>query len=234
MSSQKSLAIGVSQTGKSTFALSKTLALARDEGKALIIWDGNEVFIDIVKSPVYTPEDLREALAKGEPVIVYDASRSPDRFEEFDSFAQVLEDYDNHTLLVDEAGDIQTAQRPNPGLDRLYRRAGRRNNDIMETTHRPQQVAVLNRSLTTDIYLFGITRGKDVKAIADEFSEDVALEAEGLPDYVFIHWHSRTGDWEKVDDPQSWYVDLGRLLPEREPVKVEGQRRPIFSEYEAY
>lgn len=186
MSSQKSLAIGVSQTGKSTFALAQTLRLAKDGGKVLVIWDANEVFIDVVKSPVYSPEDLREALLKGEPVIVYDASRSNDRFEEFEAFATVLEEFDHHTLLVDEAGDIQTAQRPNPGLDRLYRRAGRRNNDIMETTHRPQQVAVLNRSLTTDIYLFGITRGKDVKAIAEEFNEDVALEAEGLPDYVYI------------------------------------------------
>jgi hypothetical protein len=212
MSGIKALEIGVSQTGKSTHAFYQAL----QTGKQVVVWDANEVFIDTVKSPVYTPSDLEEALRQEEPVIIYDATGSDDRAEEFTQFAAVLESFDGHTLLVDEAGDVQRAASPNPGLDRLYRRAGRRGNDIIETTHRPSQIATLNRSLTTDVYLFAVTRGADVKILANEFSEEVAEAAAGLPDYVYIHWHARTGAWEKVDRPDVWYIDLNRLLSERQ------------------
>lgn len=146
-------------------------------------------------------------------------------------FAGVLEEYDGHTLLVDEAGDVQRANSPNPGLDRLYRRAGRRGNDIIETTHRPQQVATLNRSLTTDIYLFAVTRQADVEALSREFSEEAAVEASHLPDYVYIHYYARSGTFEKVDDPEEWYIPLDRPLPEieRTPVEKQKERRPLFT-----
>lgn len=224
MSGVKALAIGVSQTGKSTFGLH----LALSTGKQLIVWDANEVFVDIVKEPVYTPDDLEEALRAEEPVIVYDATGAEDRGAAFEAFAAVLERHDDHTLLVDQAGDVQRASAPNPGLDRLYRRAGRRGNDIIETTHRPSQIATLNRSLTTDVYLFAVTRGADVKILANEFSEEVAEAAAGLPDYVYIHWHARTGAWEKVDDPDGWYVDLDKSVSERQRKPATSERRPLF------
>ena len=226
MSGIKALCIGVSQTGKSTFALH----LALSTGKQVVIWDANEVFTDIVKEPVYTSADLDEALRSEEPVIVYDATGSSDRHAEFETFAAVLETFDGHTLLVDEAGDVQRASNPNPGLDRLYRRSGRRGNDIIETTHRPSDVATLNRTLTTDVYLFAVTRGKDIKILSDEFSEEVAQAAAQLPDYVYIHWHSRTGAWEKVDDPGDWYVSLDHLVSERERTAAQrvSRRKPLF------
>lgn len=224
----KALCIGVSQTGKSTFALH----LGLSTGKQLVIWDANEVFVDIVKAPVYTPSDLEEALRAKEPVIVYDATTSTDRHQEFEQFAAVLENFDGHTLLVDEAGDVQRATSPNAGLDRLYRRSGRRGNDLISTTHRPVDVATLNRSLDTETYIFGISRGKDVKIVADEYSEEVAEAAHRLPDYVYIHYHNRTGEWEKVDDPTEWFVPLDRLLPERKVALAERQpnRKPLFEE----
>jgi len=229
MSGKKALAIGVSQTGKSTFALH----LALQQNKQTIIWDGNEVFIDIVKEPVYTPSDLEEALRAKEPVIVYDAAKVDDRPAEFERVAEILEMYDGHTLLVDEAGDVQRASSPNPGLDRLYRRAGRRGNDLYETTHRPSQIATLNRALTTDLFIFGISREADVKSMGNETSMEVAEQAYRLPDYVYIHYHTRTGAWEKVDDPESWYINLDRLLPERKPaIAVRTGRRPLWEEKE--
>ena len=227
MSGLKALCIGVSQTGKSTFALH----LALQQSKQVVIWDANEVFVDIVKEPVYTPSDLEEALRAKEPVIVYDATSVADRPEEFERFAATLEPYDGHTLLVDEAGDVQRASAPNPGLDRLYRRAGRRGNDLLETTHRPSQIATLNRSLTTEFYIFGISREADVKTMANETSMEVAEQAYHLPDYVYIQYHTRTGAWTKVDDPEAWYVPLDRLLPERKPtLAVRSQsRQPIWT-----
>jgi len=207
----KALAIGVSQTGKSTFALYKAL----QSGKQTVIWDANEVFIDIVKSPVYTPDDLYAALRSGEPVIVYDATGIKDRHEEFERFAAVMECFDNHSLLVDEAGDVQRATDPNSGLDRLYRRSGRRGNDIIETTHKATDIATLNRTLTTDTYLFAMPNKKSRKIIADEFSEEAANEAALLPDYVYVHFHNRVGTFEVVDDPDEWYIDLNKLLPDR-------------------
>jgi hypothetical protein len=228
----KAICIGVSQTGKSTFALHLALSASR---KQTIIWDANEVFIDIVKSPVYTVSDLEEALRAEEAVIVYDATNVADRAAEFEQFAAVLENFDGHTLLVDEAGDVQRASAPNPGLDRLYRRAGRRGNDIIETTHRPSQIATLNRSLTTEYYIFGISREADVKIMANETSMEVAEQAYQLPDYVYIHYHARSGTWEKIDDPKEWYINLNHELPEREPVPAvrNTKRRPLWADQEA-
>jgi hypothetical protein len=221
----KALCIGVSQTGKSTFALH----LALSTGKQVVIWDANEVFVDIVKEPVYTPSDLEDALRAKEPVIVYDATGVVDRHEAFNNFAAVLEMFDGHTLVVDEAGDVQRATNPSPGLDRLYRRSGRRDNDIIETTHRPSDIATLNRTLTKDVFLFAVSRPKDVKILSDEFSPEVADEANHLPDYVYIYYHARTGAWEKVDDPDEWYVNLDKPVPDRErkPAERVG-RRPLF------
>jgi hypothetical protein len=219
----KSLCIGVSQTGKSTFALH----LGLSTGKQLVIWDANEVFIDIVKQPVYNVDELTEALSAKEPVIVYDATSSDDRHEEFERFATVMENYDGHTLLVDEAGDIQRATSPNRGLDRLYRRSGRRGNDIIETTHKATDIATLNRTLTTDTYLFAMPNNKSRKIISDEFSEEAAEQAANLPDYVYIHFHNRTGAWDVIDDPKEWYVNLDRLLPERKvSVSVKNESNP--------
>jgi cyanate permease len=46
--------------------------------------------------------------------------------------------------------------------------------------------------------LFAVVRPKDVKILSDEFSEEVAEEANHLPDYVYIYYHARTGEWEKI------------------------------------
>jgi hypothetical protein len=207
----KSLCLGVSQTGKSTFALH----LALETRQQLVIWDANEVFIDIVESPVYTPTDLDAALSSGEPVIVYDATGISNRHEEFERFAAVMECYDRHTLLVDEAGDVQRGNDPNAGLDRLYRRAGRRNNYLIETTHKATDIATLNRTLTTDTYLFAMPNKKSRRILSEEFSEEAADLAANLPDYVYVHFHNRTGQFEVVDDPEKWYINLDKLLPER-------------------
>lgn len=217
---KKVLCIGVSQTGKSTFALHEALST----GKQLVIWDANEVFTDVVHSPVYTPDDLFDALRKGESVIVYDATNSADRHEEFERVAAVLECFDGHTLLVDEAGDVQRPNDPNSGLDRLYRRAGRRGNDIIETTHKATDIATLNRTLTTDTYLFAMPNKKSRKIIADEFSQEAADQAAILPDYVYIHFHNRTGESELVDDPESWYINLNHPLPEGKRIPAARQK----------
>jgi hypothetical protein len=228
MSGSKSLVFGVSQTGKSTFALK----LALRTGKQVVIWDANEVFIDIVKSPVYTPGDLEDALRKGEPVIVYDATGVDDRPAEFERVAVVLEEFDGHTLLVDEAGDVQRATSPNSGLDRLYRRSGRRGNDIIETTHKATDIATLNRNLTTDVYLFAVSNRKAQKALADEFSEEAAEAAATLPNFVYVHYWPRTMKWEVVNDPQDWYVNLDKQLPEkteRRPSEPSPNRQPLWA-----
>lgn len=220
---QKSLCIGVSQTGKSTFACHLLL----ETKQQAVIWDANEVFIDIVKSPVYTPLDLEDAMRKGEPIIVYDATGSLDRHGDFIRFAEVLEHFDGHALLVDEAGDIQRPNSPNMGLDRLYRRAGRRGNTLIETTHRAGDIATLNRTLTENTYLFAMPNNKARKILAEEFNEEAAEKSAALPDYVYIHYHNRTGEFTVVDDPESWYVDLTKEIEiERVPsTRVPSSRK---------
>ena len=82
------------------------------------------------------------------------------------------------------------------------------------------------------MYIFGISRGADVVALGREFSEEAAEEAAQLPDYVYIHYHTRSGAFELVDDPESWYIDLDRQLPKdmkRKPSEM-AERRPLFED----
>lgn len=224
------LCLGVSQTGKSTFAFK----LALDTRKQLVVWDANEVFSDVVEEPVYTPTDLEDALIKKEPIIVYNALSCEDRHEEFERVATVLENFDGHTLLVDEAGDVQRANNPNSGLDRLYRRAGRRDNVLIETTHRAADIATLNRTLTQDTYIFAMPNNKARKAISEEFSKEAAELAANLPNYVYIHFHNRTGQFEVVDDPESWYVDLSRPIERKRTPAVRTGKKSIWETEEIY
>jgi hypothetical protein len=143
-----------------------------------------------------------------------------------------MEEYEVHTLLVYEDGDVKLSTNPNSGLDRLYRRSGRRDNDIIETTHKATDIATLNRTLTTDTYLFAMPNRNSRKILAGEFSEEAAEESANLPDYVYIHFHNRTGEFQVVNDPQEWYVDLTRPLSERERLSATRQvssRTPIWS-----
>ncbi len=231
--SVKALVFGVSQTGKSTFAF----ALALSRRKQLIVWDANEVFIGTVKMPVNDLDSLQDAIEQKEPVVVFDASHVADKPETFEAFAGVLEQYDGHTLLIDESGDIQRASGPNHGLDRLLRRAGRRGNDIIETTHRPTDIATLNRQLTTDVFLFFMWNKKGLKAISDEFGEDVAQAESELPadGYAYIYLDPHTGNYSVVDEPDSWYIDLEQPVSEKRAfIPPDRQRRSIFEEGTVY
>jgi len=211
--SVKALVIGISQSGKSTFAL----ALALCFYKQVVIWDANEVFLGVVKEPVTNLDELQDAIEDQEPVVVYDASMVADKPEEFEAFAAVLEQYDGITLLIDESGDIQRATAPNRGLDRLLRRAGRRGNDIIETTHRPGDIATLNRSLTTDVYLFFMWNKQQLRTVANEFGDDVAQAAAALPPdgYHYIHLDPHTGRFSVDTASDVWYIDLDRPVSEK-------------------
>ena len=228
--SVKALVIGISQSGKSTFAL----ALALCFRKQVVVWDANEVFLGVVKEPVSNLDDLQDAIEGKEPVVVYDASGIRDKPEEFEAFAAVLEQYDGITLLIDESGDIQRATAPNPGLNRLLRRAGRRGNDIIETTHRPQDIATLNRSLTTDVFLFFMWNRKGLKNVADEFGDDVARAESELPpdDYHYIHLDPHTGAFSVDTAPERWYIDLDSPISEKRKVALPevNQRRPLWED----
>jgi hypothetical protein len=229
----KALVLGISQSGKSTFAL----WLALETRKQVVIWDANEVFLGVVKEPVSNLDELQDAIEAKESVVVYDASGTRDKPEEFEAFAAVLEQYDGITLLIDESGDVQRATAPNHGLDRLLRRAGRRSNDIIETTHRPQDIATLNRSLTTDVFLFFMWNKKGLRNVADEFGDEVAqAESELPPDgYSYIHLDPHTGQFVVDNASDRWYIPLDQQIPEKrrftEPVL--NQRRPLWENEES-
>ncbi len=232
--SVKALVIGISQSGKSTFALSLALCFR----KQVIIWDANEVFLGVVDEPVSNLDELQDAIEDKEPVIVYDASGIRDKPEEFEAFAAVLEQYDGVTLLIDESGDVQRATAPNHGLDRLLRRAGRRGNDIIETTHRPQDIATLNRSLTTDVFLFFMWNKNQVRTVANEFGDDVAQATAALPpdEYHYIHLDPHTGRFTVDTASDVWYIDLDQPINSKrrfaEPQKTG--HRELWKETEAY
>jgi hypothetical protein len=228
--SVKALVIGISQSGKSTFALALALAIR----KQVVVWDANEVFLGVVKEPVMNLDDLQDAIEDKEPVIVYDASGTRDKPEEFEAFAAVLEQYDGITLLIDESGDVQRATAPNHGLDRLLRRAGRRGNDIIETTHRPQDIATLNRSLTTDVFLFFMWNKNQIRTVANEFGDEVAQATATLPpdDYHYIHLDPHTGRFLVDTKSDAWYIDLDQQISEKRRVTLPdvNQRRSLWED----
>lgn len=101
----------------------------------------------------------------------------------------------------------------NEWLDSFVRERNLDTVDVIQTLHAPADAYARFRSIANDWYIFHTTREADLKAIASQSSEAVALQVSQLEPHHFIHWNDDEQTAETSGDPQKWFVDLKKGVP---------------------
>lgn len=135
-----------------------------------------------------------EAVVEGFPVVVYDPFKDdgwPDGCWVTDSQAKFFERADkvrNAKLLFDEAGD---GAKRNVPLEKLAIQARHLGHSCDFSAQRPQQISTTIRGQASNLITFHLVP-KDAEFLAEEFGDDILLEAQNLEplDYIWIdRWH---------------------------------------------
>lgn len=198
------LIFGRRQQGKSTLAF----ALARSLKERTIIFDPNAQFSSF--SAIDNYDDLIEALVAEQDVIRY-APLSSRPSEEWPDFADIVWQFRDYALIIDECSVIQSASYMDDKLERFLRRAP---DDvvIIQTTHRPVDTNKLSRQLATDIFCFQTRMKADLEMMRSDFSPDMPEALQRLSEYNVLHyWGGRGGSYEHViwNNPEDWYGRIG-------------------------
>lgn len=169
--------IGRRGLGKSTLALK----IADDLNPNVLIFDTNNQF----RSMEHRTSDV-EKVEK----LIRNSTRMDDPFrlafipqgeveEEWDKFAKVIWPFGDYALIVDETHRLQKAQYVNRNLDKFMRQAPRRERhdpnpiDVIQCCHRPQDINGNVFSLLDYVYLFRVTKSRDLQYIENEFEPEV-------------------------------------------------------------
>lgn len=154
--------------------------------------------------------------------------------QEWDTFASVLWEYTgqheggaSYCLVIDEAHELQSAHTINDWLARFIRRAPRRERedknpvDLIQTTHNPQDLNRLTFSQVDEVYIFNMFDKRALKAIAEQFGDEVAEEVKvlrtpktGGRDVLVVE--AETGEYHVIDNPREWFVDIRKQQKEPE------------------
>jgi hypothetical protein len=155
---------------------------------------------------------------------------------EWDAFAKCLweytgthEDAASYCLVIDEAHELQSSQAINDWLARFIRRAPRRERndpnpvDLIQTTHNPQDLNRLTFSQADEVYIFNMFDQRALKAIQEQFGEEVAVEVpqlrtpkRGGRDVLVVE--VETNEYRVIDDPKEWQTNI---RTPKKPVDVE-------------
>jgi hypothetical protein len=145
---------------------------------------------------------------------------------EWDQFAAALWEYTgvhegaaSYCLVIDEAHELQSPQSINDWLARFIRRAPRRERDdpnpidMIQTTHNPQDLNRLTFSQMDQVYIFNMFDQRALKAIREQFGEQIADEVpqlrtpkRGGRDVLIVE--AETGAYEVCDNPATWFVNI--------------------------
>lgn len=157
----------------------------------------------------------------------------------WDEFASVLWHYTgehngaaSYALIVDETHELQKPQYINPRLAQFLRRAPTReredNNpvDIIQTTHRLQDVNGLTFDLSDEVYIFLMYGTRSLEIIEAQWGAEVAERVSSLRtpkqggrDVVRID--TETGGYDVITDCNSWFVDIRTAPAKPESADVE-------------
>jgi DNA polymerase III delta prime subunit len=234
------LVIGRRGTGKSTLADAK----ARELNPHQIFFDPGDQFQSAVKHVSNTREFAKlmeqDQGAPGDfhasdwPRSIAYVPPSSHVDAEWDAFAAKLWEYTgqhegaaSYCLVVDEAHELQSPQTINDWLARYIRRAPRRERedrnpvDMIQTTHNPQDLNRLTFSQTDKVYIFNMFDKRALKAISDQFGDEVAQEVtqlrtpkRGGRDVLEID--AETGEYQLLDNPADWFVNIREAQPDPE------------------
>lgn len=201
---------GRMKEGKTTLAL----YLAKEWSNGVIAWDPRHRITGAIY--VQNADELEDAICNQEwqkGTIVYRPSGLRIE-EEFDEMCGVLftpvERFDHFALVVDEASQMQSAQRISARLSQAVRQHPR-SVLIIQTSHSLQDWHRASKDLTSDIYSFRL-RGRSLQALMDFCDGDKKLEEQvkTLPRHHCVRINlEATDDGEEeitlLDDPQKWF-----------------------------
>lgn len=219
-----SLIFGRRGQGKTTLAF----YLAQRAKLSIAVFDINGQIASAGSEATFNNlDDLELFLAEGVGALV--VYRPESNVEgEFDGFADLLWLRTNYTLLIDEASQIQSAGYAHPKLDRLVRMGPRQAVNLIQTLHRPADVATVCRSLARHFYIFRTRQESDLKMLAERCGPQVAEIVAGLNEHEFVHWDDDRETLETVKDAASWYVDINASPAPGPEVGVQDDDREIL------
>ena len=198
------LIFGRRRQGKSTLAY----ALACSQKSHVVIFDPNGQYTSF--APISDMDDMVDALISEQPTIRYQPL-SDRPAEEWEPFADVVWEFRDYALIIDECSVIQSATYVDSRLERFLRRAP---DDvvIIQTTHRPVDTNKLSRQLATDVFCFQTRMKADLDMMRNDFSPDMPEAVQALPEYHVLHyWGGRGGSYEHLiwNHPKDWYARIG-------------------------
>lgn len=214
-----SLIIGRRGLGKSTLAE----FVAREGNDDVIVFDPNNQFKD-AKVRTSSLADLAHYLENSpDDEDMFLAYVPQGEIEsEWDAFAAVVWQYGDYALIIDEAHWLQKPNYLNLWLSKFMRQAPRRERndespvDIVMTFHRPVDINGLVFGLADDIYIFKVTKSRDLDYLENEFSTEIAEAATRLRtpqseepgrDVMRVSVESPE-DFEIITDSKSWFVNI--------------------------
>lgn len=201
------LIFGRRRQGKSTLSLA--LAITRKD--TVIVFDPN---CNFKRWPVVTSADRLEAMldSSDESLMILVWRPDPGDIEaSFSEMFEVLHQFEDYVLVIDEASELQRAQGMAPALATLLRQHPD-SVDVFQSTHRVVDVHPLSRSLATDWFFFQSTSQKDLELIvqATEVPE-LAEEIPKLDRWQVIHYWLGPGgtrEWAKHTNSKDWFIDM--------------------------
>ena len=221
------LVCGRIKEGKTTFAI----FLARQFSDGILIWDPRHMIAG--GSYVSDAEELEDAIQEEEwrkgPIVF-----RPDALhltEDFDAMCEVLftppDRFDNFALIVDEAADLQSAQRIQPHLARALKQHPR-TVLVIQTAHSLQDWNRPSKDLMNDLYCFKLI-GRSALAVVDycDGSEELETTIKTLPRHHLVHVSFEGGtdeeEFEVLDKPEEWYSPV----TEREDANVGAEVKRV-------
>lgn len=243
------LIIGRRGLGKSVLAKHKANELNRNQ----IYFDPGNQFHN-VHLKTSDLDELREKLEDWPEGAPYVISYVPPRGNVelwFNQFAAVLWEFigthdgaASFVLIIDEAHRIQSPQIINDWLDEFIRRSPRRERgdsnpiDIIQTTHRSQDLNGVSWSESDEAYFFNVFDKRALKAIDEQYGSKIpdvtqivsTLKTPRTGGREVLKIESETGEYEILTDPREWEVDIRKPLPPAN--EIEATERDLDAIYD--
>lgn len=199
--------------GKSTLSL----WLASKYSRGIVVFDPRGMYSGTRCS---TADEVVEAIHESKVrQISYPIVLTPegDMMDGFSELCEVLFPpqftLSDFALVIDEAGQLQSAHASHPGLTRSVSQHPHHGVTIIQNTHRLCEIHGKSKALMDDLYIFKTTHPGDLAALLDfvEGDREVVEQVATLPVHHCIHYSYRreAGEqWELLDKPELWYAPI--------------------------
>lgn len=223
------LVIGRRGNGKSTLSLFIGRRIQeKRSGHTIAIFDPKRTFNSVAHTSDL--DEFEELLQQNSDAVSFQPYRNPDLknrstddvSEQFNQFVDrlgierhfgVMEgasrpDLGPVVVIADESWFLQAGQRVNPSLDDMVRLADEKNFFLIQTAHRPNDIAPKIRAQANELYLFRQWLDDDVQIIETWSSPEVAHIVSTLPKHHVVRYEVDAQKFELWNDPTGWYTDL--------------------------